>query len=121
MLKLNSINIASEEPKKLSEFYENVLDMKPSMVDGDWYGFQVGGTFLGIGPHDKVKGKAAQPERMMFNLETPEVKAEFDRIKEAGADVIAEPYEMQGMEGFWIATLADPDGNYFQLMSPWKE
>jgi predicted enzyme related to lactoylglutathione lyase len=29
--------------------------------------------------------------------------------------VIKEPYEM---EGGWIATLADPDGNYFQLVSP---
>ncbi len=38
-------------------------------------------------------------------------------MKAAGAVVIKEPYEMQGM---WIATLADPDGNYFQLMSPWE-
>jgi predicted enzyme related to lactoylglutathione lyase len=29
--------------------------------------------------------------------------------------VIAEPYAIG--EG-WIATLADPDGNYFQLMTP---
>jgi predicted lactoylglutathione lyase len=21
----------------------------------------------------------------------------------------------------WIATFADPDGNYFQLMSPWEK
>jgi predicted enzyme related to lactoylglutathione lyase len=32
--------------------------------------------------------------------------------------VVKEPYELQGM---WIATFADPDGNYFQLMSPWEE
>ncbi len=25
------------------------------------------------------------------------------------------------IEGFWIATLADPDGNYFQLMTPWED
>jgi len=24
------------------------------------------------------------------------------------------------LEGGWIATFADPDGNYFQLMSPWE-
>jgi len=34
-----------------------------------------------------------------------------------GAVVVKEPYQMDGMPG-WIATLADPDGNYFQLMSP---
>jgi predicted enzyme related to lactoylglutathione lyase len=25
------------------------------------------------------------------------------------------------MEGGWIATLADPDGNYFQLVSPMEQ
>ena len=45
------------------------------------------------------------------------MKDEFERIKAAGATVIKEPYEMGDA---WIATLADPDGNYFQLMSPWE-
>jgi len=35
-----------------------------------------------------------------------------------GAETVKEPYEMGSL---WIATFADPDGNYFQLMSPWKE
>ena len=29
-----------------------------------------------------------------------------------------EPYTMEGWEGYWIATFADPDGNYFQLNTP---
>jgi predicted lactoylglutathione lyase len=33
-----------------------------------------------------------------------------------GAKVIKEPYQMGDA---WISTLADPDGNYFQLMTPW--
>jgi predicted enzyme related to lactoylglutathione lyase len=47
------------------------------------------------------------------------VKSEFDRFVAAGATVIQEPYGPggDGEEGL-IATLADPDGNYFQLMSP---
>jgi predicted enzyme related to lactoylglutathione lyase len=51
----------------------------------------------------------------MLNFETAQVKEEFERIKAIGGTVIKEPGEMgQG----WIATLADPDGNYFQLMTP---
>ena len=50
--------------------------------------------------------------------ETKDVKAEFDRIAATGATVVKEPYDIQGM---WIATFADPDGNYFQLMSPWEQ
>ena len=41
--------------------------------------------------------------------------------KNTGANVVKELYEMEGMQGMWIATFADPDGNYFQLMTPWEE
>jgi predicted enzyme related to lactoylglutathione lyase len=64
-----------------------------------------------------MEGQSKDAGRIMFNLETKEVKEEFDRIKKVGAKVIKEPYQM---EDAWIATLADPDGNYFQLMTPWE-
>ena len=51
----------------------------------------------------------------MFNFETPQVEEEYERIKALGAVVIKEPYQI---EDAWIATLADPDGNYFKLVSP---
>ncbi len=70
-----------------------------------------------VAEHSEMGGAAKDPGRVMFNLETKEVKEEFERIKEAGGKVVKEPYEMGGG---WIATLADPDGNYFQLMTPWK-
>jgi predicted enzyme related to lactoylglutathione lyase len=61
-------------------------------------------------------GNTKDPGRVMFNFETSEVKEEFERIKAIdGAVVIAAPYEMGGG---WIATLADPEGNYFQLVTP---
>jgi predicted enzyme related to lactoylglutathione lyase len=40
-------------------------------------------------------------------------------MRAAGAIVVREPYEFEGMPGF-IAMLADPDDNYFQLMSPMR-
>ncbi len=81
------------------------------------YGWQFGGAFLSIIEHSEVKGQAAEPQRVILNIETREVQAEFDRIKATGATVVKEPYELQGM---WIATFSDPDGNYFQLVSPWE-
>ena len=55
----------------------------------------------------------------MFNFETDDVKKEFERIKEIGAHVIKEPYSMdENDDQSQIATFADPDGNYFQLMTP---
>ena len=120
MLNFNSILLSSADPKALIAFYSKVFDKKPDWAEADWAGFQVGTGFFSIGPHDKVHGKSNVPERILFNFETTEVSREFDRIEKYGVTVIAKPYEMEGMKDMWIATFADPDGNYFQLMSPMK-
>ncbi len=46
------------------------------------------------------------------------MKGEFQRLKDAGATVVREPYNFEEYPDAWIATFADPDDNYFQLMSP---
>jgi predicted enzyme related to lactoylglutathione lyase len=117
-LKFNQVMIGSEDPERLGEFYAQVLDRPADMKEDRMYGWQFGETtFLAVIEHSEVKGRAAEPQRIIVNLETPDVQGEFDRIKGSGATVVKEPYELQGM---WIATFADPDGNYFQLMSPWE-
>lgn len=122
MLDLSSILIFSEDPKALSDFYRKVLEKDPDFADdSDYYGFMAGQTQIMIGPHDKVHGENSNPERIMLNLATDKVKEEFARIKDLGAKVIAEPYQPSEDADMWIATFADPDGNYFQLMTPWEE
>lgn len=118
MLNLNSIMLGSMQPKVLADFYEKVFGKPADMAEGDWYGWKARNSFLSIGSHSEIKGKAKEPARIIFNFETKDVKKEFERIKGFGAKVIKEPYEMQSM---WIATFADPDGNYFQLATPWED
>ncbi len=118
MLTLSSVMIGTMQPKVMASFYEKVFGKKPDMSEGNWAGWQVGGAFFTVGEHSEMIGKTKDPGRIMFNLETKEVKEEFARIKAIkGAGVVKELYEMQGA---WIATFADPDGNYFQLMTPWE-
>jgi predicted enzyme related to lactoylglutathione lyase len=117
MLNLNSVMIGTKQSKTLSAFYEKVLGKPADMVDDEngFFGWQVGGAFISVLEHSGMGGSTKDPGRVMFNFETTQVKEEFERIKAMGAVVIKEPYEIgQG----WIATLADPDGNYFQLMTP---
>lgn len=117
MLDLNSIMIGTKQLKALADFYEKVLGKPAEMVDAEngFYGWQVGSGYFSILEHSEMGGKTKDPGRIMLNFETTQVKEEFERIKALGAGVIREPYEMGGG---WIATLADPDGNYFQLVTP---
>jgi len=116
-MNFNSILIGSEDPKRLADYYSKLFG-EPTMSDGGYTGWLVGSGFLTVGPHDQVKGKNAQPGRLIWNVETADVKGDFDRMKAAGAIVIRDPYSFEGMPDTWIATLADPDDNYFQLVSP---
>ncbi len=109
--------VGTMQPQVMAEFYGKVFGKKADMVEGNWYGWQIGSCFFSVGEHSEMSGNAKDPGRIMFNLETKEVKEEFNRMKELGATIIKEPYEMGGG---WIATLADPDGNYFQLMTPFE-
>ncbi len=117
MLNLNSIMIGTKQTKALTDFYEKVLGKPPEMADQEagFFGWQVGSTYFAVLEHSEMGGAAKDPGRVLLNFETTQVQQEFDRLKALGARVIRAPYEM---DGGWIATLADPDGNYFQLVTP---
>jgi predicted enzyme related to lactoylglutathione lyase len=116
-LNLNSIMLGTSQPEVLAAFYEKVFGRPADMSEGGWSMWQAGNCALSIGEHSEVKGQAKEPSRIILNLETRAVKEEFDRLKKLNVTVIKEPYEMGGG---WIATLADPDGNFIQLMTPWE-
>lgn len=116
-LTFNSIMIGSSQPKVLATFYGTIFGRAADMSEDGWYMWQLGSFSLSIGEHSEVVGQSKEPARMMLNLETKQVKEEFDRLKAANVTVIKEPYEMGGG---WIATLADPDGNFVQLVTPWE-
>lgn len=120
MLNFNSILVFSADPQRLADFYKRIFRKDPGWVQDGYSGFKTGSGFFTVGPHDKVQGKNKHPERVMFNFETEDVRGEFERIKALGATVIAEPYNPSEDPKAMIATFADPDNNYFQLVSPWE-
>ena len=117
MLNLNSVMIGTKQTKAMVAFYEKVFGKPAEMVDeaSGFSGWQVGSAYFSILDHSEMGGSTKDPGRVMVNFETTQVKEEFERIKNIGAKVIREPSEMGGG---WLATLADPDGNYFQLVTP---
>ena len=118
-MNLNGILIGSDDPQRLVDYYTKLFG-EPNWSDGGYTGWMIGTGSVTIGAHSEVHGKNAHPGRIIWNSEIADVKGDFERYRAAGATVIAEPYggdEGDEADGF-IATFADPDDNYFQLMSP---
>ncbi len=118
-MKFSGILIGSDDPKGLAEYYTKLFGA-PGWEDSAYTGWAFGDAWIMVGEHDQVSGKNNHPGRIIWNIETPDVRGEFERLRAAGARVIAEPYTPGdgGNDEMAIATFADPDDNYFQLMSP---
>ena len=117
-MNMNGLLIGSENAERLKDYYTKLFG-KPNWDEGGYSGWQIGSGTMTVAPHDQVKGKNSAPGRLIWNIEADDVKAEFEKFKAAGATVVKEPYQMGEEPGqdMWIATFADPDNNYFQLMS----
>jgi predicted enzyme related to lactoylglutathione lyase len=117
-MNLNSILIGSDDPQRLADYYTKVFG-EPGWNEGGYTGWAIGSGAITVGKHDQVKGKNPQPGRMIWNIESSDVKGDFERIAGSGATVVQEPYRPEGApESALIATFSDPDDNYFQLMTP---
>lgn len=116
---IEAILLFSESAKKLANFYKEKLGLKQTfegeMGEGEEvYNLDLGGDNLYILDHSKVKGKNKQPERAMFNIEVKDIEKEAKRLKKNGVKLVQDVYHVQDYG--YIATFADIDGNYFQLV-----
>lgn len=118
MAKFNNLMVSTGNLQAMVDFYIKVLG-EPTMKMEDGSGWDFNGTWFSVMSHSEVTGTNKEPSRIMINLESEDVKTDFEKAKAAGAKVVKEPYTMEGMDGF-ISTLEDPDGNYIQINSPWK-
>ena len=115
-----SILIGSANAKKLAGFYTKTVRLKQDSVwenpenKEEGYYLKAGKGNIYIMDHSKIKGKAKDPDRLIFNIEVDDIEKEVKRLKKAKVKIVADVYHMQGYG--LIATLADSDGNYFQFV-----
>ncbi len=114
---LNGILIGTENPQRLRDYYTKLFG-KPTWDEGGFFGWQIGSGSVTFGMHDQVKGKNSDPGRVIWNIQTSDVKGQFEKLRAAGATVVRGPYHPGEAPEMWITTFSDPDNNYFQLMSP---
>ncbi len=118
MIQVVSIHINTDRPKELGAFYQQLFNVEPAWQSDEIRGFMFGDFRLEVAKHDAVSGKNNQPARIFFDLMVDDVRTEFDRIVGLGATAVQEPYDFTDEDmAMVIATLADLDGNYFQLVS----
>src|SRR5438477_10885849 len=89
-MNFNSIMIASEDPKRLVDYYTKILG-KPAMSEGGNDGWQNGSGWITIGPHDEVKGKNPTPRRLILNIESEDVQGDVETFRAAGGKVVGGP------------------------------
>ena len=106
-MNFNNILIGSDDPERLVDYYTKLLG-EPTMSEGGYTGWLIGSGFVSIGPHSEVHGKNAPPGRIIWNIQSDDVKGDFERFKAAGATVIREPYNFEEAPDSWVATFADP-------------
>jgi predicted enzyme related to lactoylglutathione lyase len=121
-MKLNGVQMGTENAVKLAEFYTKAFGGPKWAMPGDWFGWDIGSGHLFFGPHSEVIGQASEPQRIMIAFEDKNVTEAFDKLIAAGGTEVAKPHNPDPEnKDFWQATVADPDGNYLQLASPWGD
>ena len=66
---------------KMTEFYTNVLNIKPSNMLDNHVSFHFGKLKFIIATHEKINGKSKDKYRMMINFEVDNIYKSFDRLK----------------------------------------
>ncbi|MCZ7536087.1 MAG: hypothetical protein M5T61_09270 [Acidimicrobiia bacterium] len=78
-MNFNSLLIGSEDPARLVAFYRKLLG-EPTYSDESYSTWTVGTGSISIGPHSEVKGRNPSPGRLIWNIETTDVKGEAARF-----------------------------------------
>ena len=109
-----SIQVASEDPKRLVAFYRDVVQLPVDDTMGE-VAFKLGpaGTLFVV-DHSQVAGPVREPARVILDLHVDTLDAEQERLEAAGVKFS----RSKGVE-YWggvISTFNDPDGNTIQMI-----
>lgn len=109
-----SIQLASEDPKRMLEFYRDVVQLPVAEGMGD-HALRLGPSgVLFLVDHSEVRGRTPNAARMILDLHVGDLDAQQARLEAAGVTFL----RSKGVE-YWggvISTFEDPDGNRIQMI-----
>ncbi len=106
------IHTTAERFPAMRDFYRRLFGEhqktdRPLFVNFAWEGFRITVT-----THSELSGPATEPPRLMINLAVDSIATALAMVPDAP---LVRPRESEPWGG-WVATIADPDGNYLQFM-----
>src|SRR5438874_13778028 len=101
------VAIAVTDSERARKFYQETLELKPTMSvhDGMWVEYEIGGTTIGVGCHPDWK-PAREGTTVAFEVD--DIDAAIAKLKERGVTFDIEKTETPVC---WMAQFRDPDGN----------
>jgi predicted enzyme related to lactoylglutathione lyase len=111
---LSAVSIWSADLNDLLPFYRDVLGLEVAIQSPRFVVLgAAGGPTIGLGTHNDVRGRNADPARHLIGLATDDLVADWKRLKAAGVEFVEDPTDYDTVS---IATLQDPEGNLIQLL-----
>jgi predicted enzyme related to lactoylglutathione lyase len=106
---IGSLLVGSSQVDEMKKWYKRAFGVDENEMGA----FDFGGVQLFVEEHSEVSGPTKEPARVILNLNVDDCNAVGAHLKDMGAKFIREvEQESFGL----IGTIADPDGNYVQII-----
>lgn len=110
-LKLGMVTIDTIDAEPLARWWAEQTDAEITQTNEGWFVVLEGGGLPVMLAFQKVDDPTIGKNRIHLDLSAPDLDVEIDRLVTAGATLI----ERRGDENFRWVTLADPQGNEFDV------
>ena len=104
-----SLLVGSSQPDVMKEWYRKAFEVSENEMGA----FDFSGVQLFIEPHSEVSGPAKEPARVIINLNVPDCRAIESHLKDQSVKWVR---KVEQTSFGLIGTVADPDGNYVQII-----
>ncbi|MEV4245085.1 VOC family protein [Streptosporangium canum] len=108
-MNLGSVMLGSSEVATMKDWYRAAFAPKENEMGA----FEFGAGQLFIEEHSEVAGPTAEPARVILNLDVADCRSVEAHLRTLGVSWVR---EVEQMPFGLIGTVADPDGNYVQII-----
>lgn len=104
-----SLMVGSSQPEAMKDWYSRAFGVTANEMGA----FDFGGFHLFIESHSEVSGPAKEPARVIINMNVADCRGIETQLRKQNVRWVR---EVEQMPFGLIGTVADPDGNYLQII-----